>query len=98
MQTPLPTPLLSPLTQGKIQTNTKNKSKLLPRVRHAWLIQEWSDDVVATTRAADIECMCPRANALTPAAVAAAKAQGFGVRAWGVKSLEVSCGVFCFAH
>jgi len=41
--------------------------------------------------------VCPRANVLTPEAVADARRQGLSVRAWGVKTLElldrvVECG------
>ena len=64
--------------------------QLLPEVQHGWLIQEVAPDIVQTARECGFEMVCPRANALTAEGVQALKAAGFVVRAWGVKSIEVS--------
>ena len=63
--------------------------QLLPGVPHGWLIQEVTPDIIATAKQAGFEMVCPRANALTPAGVLSLKQEGFAVRAWGVKTIEV---------
>ena len=63
--------------------------QLLPEIRHSWLIQEISDEAVATAVRAGIKQMCPRANAVTAEAVARATAAGLSVRCWGVKDVSV---------
>eukprot|EP00878_Enallax_costatus_P021742 GHUV01023033.1.p1 GENE.GHUV01023033.1~~GHUV01023033.1.p1 ORF type:complete len:287 (+),score=73.28 GHUV01023033.1:40-900(+) len=70
---------------------------LLPRIPHGWLIQEVTQDIIDTAKACGLEMICPRANALTQEAVKLLKREGFVVRAWGVKSIEllhhvVACG------
>jgi glycerophosphoryl diester phosphodiesterase len=67
--------------------------QLLPALPHAWLIQEVEEPALEQTVAAGLDGVCPRANALTPEGVAAAHAKGLYVRAWGVKTLEVSPGM-----
>ncbi|KAK9833564.1 hypothetical protein WJX81_006451 [Elliptochloris bilobata] len=68
--------------------------KLLPHVRHAWLVQELDDGVLATAAAAAAAAgtaplqLCPRANACTAEGVAAALSRGHSVRGWGVRSIE----------
>lgn len=64
--------------------------QLLPGLPHAWLIQEVEEANLEQAVAAGLDGVCPRANALTPEGVAAARAKGLYVRAWGVKTLEVS--------
>lgn len=49
-----------------------------------------SPDIIQTAQQSGFEMVCPRANALTAEGVQALKAAGFVVRAWGVKSIEVS--------
>eukprot|EP00775_Hariotina_reticulata_P004189 gene4189-4437_t len=70
---------------------------LLPHVAHGWLIQETTRSCIDTAARSGFAMLCPRANALTAAAVAEIKQQGLAVRAWGVRSIEllhhvVSCG------
>jgi len=70
-------------------------AQLLPRVRHAWLVQELDGGVLelAAEAAAAVGApplqLCPRANACTAERVAAARTAGHSVRGWGVRSLEV---------
>lgn len=66
--------------------------QLLPEVPHGWLIQEVTPDITSTAQQAGFDMVCPRANALTAEGVQVLKQAGFAVRAWGVKSLEVSPG------
>ena len=67
----------------------------MPQVRHAWLVQELGEDVLATAAAVAREAgalpmqLCPRANACTPDGIRAALARGHSVRGWGVRTLEV---------
>ena len=67
----------------------------LPLVRHAWLVQELDERVLATAAAVAAEAgssplqLCPRANACTRGAVQAALARGHSVRGWGVRTLKV---------
>lgn len=63
--------------------------QLLPSVPHGWLIQEVTDDIISTAKKCGFKMVCPRANALTTAGVQQLVDEGFVVRAWGVKSIEV---------
>eukprot|EP00892_Ulva_mutabilis_P001345 jgi/Ulvmu1/11210/UM072_0047.1 len=63
--------------------------KLLPGVRHAWLIQEVSDEVLAEAKNSGIAQICPRTHALTAGGAAKVLDSGFSLRAWGVRSTEV---------
>ena len=63
--------------------------QLLPEVRHSWLVQEISEDVVTTALETGMKQLCPRANAVTSDGVAQASAAGLSVRAWGVKDVSV---------
>ena len=72
--------------------------QLLPGVRHGWLVQLIDDGTLEAAAEAGVHGLYPRANAVTAAAVAAALADGFSVRAWGVKNVEVSsrgCHLWC---
>jgi hypothetical protein len=62
----------------------------LSSIRHGWLIQEISDEVLRTAKEAGVHQICPRANACTREGVDAARDAGFTVRGWGVKSLQVN--------
>lgn len=64
-------------------------TQLLPEVTHGWLIQEVTPEVIHTAKQAGFQMVCPRANALTPEGVRALNQEGFRVRAWGVKTIEV---------
>lgn len=71
--------------------------QLLPGVRHGWLVQRIDEGTLDEASHAGVHGIYPRANAATADAVAAALAQGFSVRAWGVKTVELlrqvrSCG------
>lgn len=59
-------------------------------MRHALLIQEVTPEAVAEALQAGAECVCPRANALTPEGVGMLRAEKLEVRAWGVRTVEVS--------
>lgn len=63
--------------------------QLLPGIRHAWLIQEVSEEVLLTAKDSGIAQVCPRTNALTAEGVAEIRGAGFSLRAWGVRSIEV---------
>eukprot|EP00798_Chlamydomonas_sp_ICE-L_P015306 gene15305-21391_t len=72
--------------------------KLLPDVRHAWLCQELSTEVLNLAKAASIDQICPRTNAATKELVSESLAMGFTVRGWGIKDEEllkhsVTCGM-----
>jgi hypothetical protein len=68
--------------------------QLLPQVRHAWLVQEITHDVIRQAHANGISQLCPRGNAVTADAVALARGSGFTVRAWGTKTPEVIARLF----
>lgn len=70
--------------------------QLLPQVPHGWLIQEVTPDIIHTAQQAGLRMVCPRANALTADVVQALKMQGFVVRAWGVKTIEVCMHILPF--
>ena len=64
--------------------------KVCPEFRVGWLMKDYSEEGNAQLHAIGGEQMCPQAKYLTPEKVAAWKAQGFGVRAWGIgDSLEL---------
>jgi hypothetical protein len=69
--------------------------QLLPEVPHGWLIQEVISDIIETAKQSGFEMVCPRANALTADGVQELKAAGFVVRAWGLKTIEVSDRIGC---
>jgi hypothetical protein len=64
--------------------------QLLQDVRHGWLVQHIDDNNLKAAAAAGLHGIYPRANAATAAATAAALAERFSVRAWGVKNVEVT--------
>jgi hypothetical protein len=68
---------------------------LLPEVPHGWLIQEVNPDLINTAKQSGFEMVCPRGNALTREAVQILRQEGFAVRAWGVKSIEVRAFNLC---
>lgn len=80
--------------------------QLLPSVTHGWLIQEVTPEIIRQAQQCGLDMVCPRANALTADGVQQLVDQGFVVRAWGVKKLEVglsSCllarlGQHCWVH
>lgn len=63
--------------------------QMLPNVRHSWLIQEISEEILTEARAAGITQVCPRTNALTVSHAAQVRSAGFSLRAWGVRSTQV---------
>lgn len=63
--------------------------QLLPDLRHSWLVQEITLDVVEACVEAGISQLCPRANAVTSEVVARATAAGLSIRCWGVKDVAV---------
>jgi len=72
--------------------------KLMPEVMHSWLIQEVTPEVIEQAKVAGLDGICPRANALTKEGCQMLQEEGFYVRAWGVKTVEllhhvVGCGV-----
>eukprot|EP00884_Botryococcus_braunii_P013309 jgi/Botrbrau1/2197/Bobra.101_2s0028.1 len=75
-----------------------SKQALPQGVRHAWLVQELTGEVVGEAVRWGLQQVCPRANACTREGVAAAELAGLSVRAWGIKSLQDlervrACGV-----
>lgn len=64
--------------------------QVLPGVPHGWLIQELTSELISKAQASGFEMLCPRANALTAEGVQQIKQQGPVVRAWGVKTIDVS--------
>ncbi|KAK9818370.1 hypothetical protein WJX72_011521 [[Myrmecia] bisecta] len=71
--------------------------RVLPGVRHGWLVQEITDDILQTCQDHGISGVYPRANACTVATISQARLQGCSVRGWGVKTAQdlhrlLACG------
>ena len=69
-----------------------------PRFRVGYLHGPWETEAAARLRAIGGEEICPRSDMVDAAYVAAHRAMGFSVRAWGVKDADtmrrlVACGV-----
>ncbi|MBI4306289.1 MAG: hypothetical protein HY678_08210 [Chloroflexi bacterium] len=64
----------------------KRSRKLLPQLRHGWLIQEIDDRVLAAARDAGIAGVYPRAENVSRASVSRAIEGDFSVRGWGVRN------------
>jgi hypothetical protein len=71
--------------------------QVLPEVRHAWLVQEATEDAVAHACAAGVAQLCPRADTVSRPCVQHALQAGLSVRCWGVKDVSV-CPVLPRLH
>ena len=68
-------------------------------VRHGWLVQEITPEVLQAAAEAGVHGLYPRANVCTAEGIAAAHAAGLSVRAWGVHNLQVAPAPLCYcAH
>lgn len=68
--------------------------RLLPQFRHGWLLGHITEADLDLSVTLGLQSICPRADTITPEAVAAATRQGLTVRAWGVQddaSLLTAC-------
>lgn len=59
-------------------------------MRHGWLVQEVTPQVLAAATGAGVHGLYPRADASTAEGIAAARGAGLSVRAWGVRHLPVT--------
>ncbi len=59
-------------------------------MRHGWLVQEITPEVLQAAAEAGVHGLYPRANVCTAEGIAAAHAAGLSVRAWGVQNLQVT--------
>jgi len=71
---------------------------LLPEMPLAWLVQEFSSEVLDASERANFQAVCPRAGNVSKEKVKAAKACGLRVRAWGLRTTDeltnlVACAV-----
>ena len=87
----------SVITSFKFECIARVK-ELRPDYRVGWLMKDYSEEGNDRLRAIGGEQMCPQAKHLTPEKVAAWRAAGFGVRAWGITDADVmkhacACGV-----
>jgi glycerophosphoryl diester phosphodiesterase len=60
-----------------------------PELPTGWLVAEATDAIVAQARALGLTQLCPKASALTPERVRRLRAEGLGVRAWGVANEDL---------
>jgi glycerophosphoryl diester phosphodiesterase len=60
-----------------------------PGLPTGWLVAEATEAIVAQARAMGLTQLCPKASTLTPDLVRRLRAQGLGVRAWGVANEEL---------
>lgn len=60
--------------------------QLLPDIPHGWLLTRITEAYLDLTTQLDLVEICPRADTLTPEAVAEATRRGVRVRAWGVRN------------
>mmetsp|Transcript_212 Transcript_212/g.625 ORF Transcript_212/g.625 Transcript_212/m.625 type:complete len:248 (-) Transcript_212:58-801(-) len=63
--------------------------KELPGVRHGWLVQEITLQVLEAATGAGVHGLYPRANASTAEGTSAARDAGLSVRAWGVRDIQL---------
>ena len=87
----------SVITSFKFECIERVKA-LRPDYRVGWLMKDYSEEGNERLRGIGGEQMCPQAKYLTKEKVAAWRAAGFGVRAWGITNEEVmvhacECGV-----
>ena len=68
-------------------------SDCAPGLPRGWLVAEADDAVIAQAQAIGLTQICPKADSLTPERVNRLHAEGFIVRAWGVKTEEQMHGV-----
>jgi glycerophosphoryl diester phosphodiesterase len=60
-----------------------------PDLPTGWLVADATDAIVAQARAMGLTQLCPKASTLTPDLVRRLRAEGLGVRAWGVENEAV---------
>jgi glycerophosphoryl diester phosphodiesterase len=60
-----------------------------PELATGWLVAEPTEAIVAQARAIGLTQLCPKASTLTPDLVRRLRAEGFGVRAWGVENEDL---------
>ena len=87
----------SVITSFKFECIERVKA-LRPDYRVGWLMKDYSEEGNERLRSIGGEQMCPQAKYLTKEKVAAWRAAGFGVRAWGITNEDVmkhacECGV-----
>jgi len=71
---------------------------LLPEMPLAWLVREFSLEVLDASERASFQAVCPRAGSVNEQMVKAARGRGLKVRAWGLRTTDelanlVACGV-----
>lgn len=59
-------------------------------MRHGWLVQEITLQVLEAATGAGVHGLYPRANASTAEGTSAARDAGLSVRAWGVRDIQVT--------
>lgn len=64
-----------------------------PTLRLGWLVQAINDETLAGSQQLGLYQLCPRANSVTPEAVAHARAVVTEVRAWGLQGSKAEQGV-----
>ncbi|KAG1677821.1 hypothetical protein FOA52_008585 [Chlamydomonas sp. UWO 241] len=78
------------VTSFHLEQLARSIAALPGHIRHGWLVQEMTGEVVEQALAAGVAQLCPRADTCTREAVDAARAAGIAcVRGWGVRTHEL---------